>query len=387
MLKLRSTQVPEKEHSMSADEDDEGSSYGSGHSSEDIVETTTIAVPVGASEDLAALLGGIAQLARGQAIVLEKMSFLEKLVGTVQFDMIRVRDDMTSVHQAVDRFADYVCDIQDEAGDVERLKEQESLEGSARQGWKGKELALDYPPAPSVTNSHGGGQYVRNDVASHMEGGNYMADTHPLVQTSVTHTGTLALIETGRREWGYERPTSPDMGSPQCQQTRPSIEREFPQEESQQIEMSCQSTQLPTPATSRSMWNDFTAAVRDWPAPTMAVTEREEGWVSAKKGRWDLAVYGKENVDTGSAQMLEEHGTLNLNLMPENEGPVEKTRGRGCVAASTGITGASKNTSGGAWRGTARGRRPPALQPRYSTSVRVVWFSKLCGSDCMLVRT
>ena len=170
-LKLRSPQVAEKEQSMSADEDDEGSSYGSGHSSEGFLETSTIAVPVGGSEDLAALLGGIAQLARGQAIILEKMSFLEKFVGIVQFDMIRVRDDMTSVHQAMDRFADYVCDIQDAAGDAERLKEQESLEGSARQGWKGKEAALDFPPAPSVSNSHGGGQYERNDVACQVEGG------------------------------------------------------------------------------------------------------------------------------------------------------------------------------------------------------------------------
>ena len=70
-----------------------------------------VTVPASVGEDMAALLGGIAQLARGQAIVLERLSFLEKIVGTVQFDMTWVRDDVKSVHEAMDRFADFACDF------------------------------------------------------------------------------------------------------------------------------------------------------------------------------------------------------------------------------------------------------------------------------------
>lgn len=371
-LMLKWLQVAEKEDSMSADEVDEYSSDGSGHTSEGFLDPPTIAVPVGSNEDMAALLGGIAQLARGQAILLERLSFLDKIVGTVQFDMTWVRDDMQSVHQAMDRFADYVCDIQDAVGNVEKEKEQVSLDDSPRQAWKGKEPMVDFPRPPSASTSHGERQYGLNDVACRLEGGNYLPGSQTFVKNNVTNPNTVAVIETGRRLWGLERAPLPEMGSPQCQQTRVSVEKELLQEESQQIEMSCQSTELPTPVTARSMWTDFTTAVRDWPAATVAVSAAEEGWVNARKGRWELTEYGKENVDTCSAQMMEEHGTLNLNLMPEKEVIHEVTRGRGRAAAIVGTTGASKNANKGAWRGTARGRRPPAVQPRYHTSVRVV---------------
>lgn len=360
---------------MSADEVDEASSYGSGHSSEGFLEASTVAVPTSGGEDMAALLGGIAQLARGQAIVLERLSFLEKIVGTVQFDMTWVRDDMKSVHQAMDRFADFVSDFQDEAVEVQRLKDQVSLDGRPRQAWKGKEVVVDLPRGPSVSTSLGQRQFGPYDAAdwnaARKDGGNYIQETEMFAENNDTHTRPLALIDTGRREWGDDSVPSPEMGSPPCQQARMSIEMEPLEEESQQFEMSCQSTQMPTPATAPSMWTDFATAVRDWRAPTVVEMEGGEGWVSAKKGRWDLTVYGKENVHPGDAEMVEEHGSLNLNLLPEKEGPAEITRGVGDVAADARITAARKNAGSGAWRGTAVGRRPPAVQPRFHTSVSV----------------
>ena len=186
-----------------------------------------------------------------------------------------------------------------------------------------------------------------------------------------THKRPVALIDTGTMEWGHDNVPSPDMGSPACQQARLSIELEPLQEESQQFEMSCQSTQMPTPATAPSMWTDFATAVRDWRAPTVVEVEGGEGWVSTKKGRWDLTVYGKENVKPIGAHMVEEHGSLNLNLLPKKEGQPELTRGMGDVAADTRIIAARRNVGSGAWRGIAVGRRPPAVQPRFHTSVSV----------------
>lgn len=335
---LNCEQVAEEEQSLSEDDAREGSSDVSGHSSEGYLEAVAPPVRTASSENLATLLSGIAALARGQGMLMEKLSDLEKIVGTVQFDMMWVHDDMESVHQAMDRFADYVCDVQDAAVGVETLKEAVSMDTSPRLPWKGKDIAVDFPSAPGATTSHaeqqfgerphGDVQWTHGD-ACRKEGGSSAEEMQPYAKERDVYTNTLALTEAGRMDWGYAQDVSPDVGSPLGQQTRLSIENDLVEEESQQMEMSCLSTQIPTPATTRSMWTDFTTAVRDWPAPTVVVTEKEKGWVSAKKGRWDMVDYAKDNARNASAQLVELPRTLNLNLMPDKQGPVVPTGGGG----------------------------------------------------------
>ena len=326
-------QVAEKENLLPLDEVDETSSYGSGHSSEGVLEPIAMPVHTSGAEDIATVFSGIAALARGQDIVVEKLSFLEKIVGTLQFDMTWVRDDMKSVHQAMDRFADYVGDVEDEAAEAQRLKEQVSLDGSPHPAWKGKEVVVDFSWPPSASTSFGEQQHGSHEVADRpscgKEVGNSILETLEFDNSHDTVTNKLPSNEMGRRDWGYEREASPELGSPHCQQTRATTYMEPPEEESQQIEMLCQSTQLPTPTTGRGMWEDFTTAVRDWRAPNVAVTETEEGWVSAKKGRWDLTVYGKDNDDAACTDMEEDHASLNLNLPPEKEVAAEPGGGEG----------------------------------------------------------
>ena len=389
MFMCKCMQVAEKEISLSTDDADERSSYGSGHSDEGYLETATLAVPANGIDDVPTLIAGVAALARGQAIVLAKLSFLEQIVGTVQFDMTWVRDDMKSVHMSMDRFADYVCDVQDEAVEAQRLREQVSLEGSERQLWKGKEHVADYTRAPSASTSRGEGQpWLQGVPESNVcrpEGGKIVEEPQPYVNNSNSHANPPVIAETGRRDWGFEGDESPEFGSPPCQQKRVSTEREPPWEESQQFEMSCQSTQLPTPVPARSMWQDFAAAVRDWPEPIIPGNDREEGWVRAKKARLDLTEYGKNSVDAGSGQGMGDHGTLNLNCMPEKLRPADHLQGEEEAAVSIAITGASKNGGGGTWRGSAKPGRPPAVQPRYHASVRVSLKATQRGCDCCFV--
>jgi hypothetical protein len=368
-----SVQVGEGGQAMLLDEEDGSQSDGSGHDSEDYLEIPTVAVQVGGGEDMAALLGGIAQLARGMGIMLERISFLEQMVGTVQFDMTWVRDDVKGVHEAMNRFGDYVCDIQDAAADVDRVMDQARLDGSQQQQWKGKDIVVDFPIPEGVSNMHGGqqrgGQYVADGNAGRKEGFVYIQESQALDKAHHTHTSPEASTDAGRMDWLYEHATSPDMGDPPCQQPRVSIEKEPLQEVSQQIEMSWQMSQVQMTATPPSMFTDYSTAVRDCRAPNESGNETDEGWVSAKKARWDLAEYGKENVDTGSDKFMGGHGALNLNLTPEKQGQSERPRGGGGVAVINCPTAGSKTPSGGAWRGTARGKRPPAVQPRYHTSV------------------
>ena len=357
---------------MTAEHSDDVLSDGSGHRSDGILDTTRLVVPVNAGNDLPTLLSAIAALARGQAIVLEKLSFLEMIVGTVQFDMMWVRDDIKLVHQAMDRFGDYVCDVQEEVAEVQKLKEQVSLDGSAGHAMKGKEHVVEFQRPPSASTSHGEHVDVRTDYVGiggcRKEGGSIIEDTLNL--GNIHEPQTNALPVTGRREWGLEYNVLEEFASPQCQQTMVSIEKEPLEDESQQIEMSCQSTQLPTIVAARSMWTDFTTSVKDWRAPPAVPIEREEGWVSAKKGRWDLVDYGKQTIEPAASKMVSDNVVLNLNSPNESQVAAYETRMRGDAALSVAILATSKSGGNGTWRGSARGRRPPAVQPRYHTSVR-----------------
>ena len=428
-------QIAEKEKSLSTDDGEDSMSSGSGHASEEPLEVALIPVVDSGEEAPASMMAGIAALAKGQAILLEKFSILEKIVGTVQFDMTWVRDDMKAVQQAVDKIANQVADIREASAEGVQMKVHVTEEGSPNEAWNGQENVVEGEQSPSMSlsrgNQHGGGDGALDSNAGHNEAANdieemqtfvtntgmpqtglefseaersrneaanYIEETQTFVtntdmpqtgfefseadrsrseaanyieetQTFVTNTDmpqtvqasteaersgnsianyieetqtfipntdmpqtVLATVEAGRRDWGYARTASRALFSPQCQQKRVSMDQLLSlEEESQELEMSCQSTQQQTPAMERSLWADYTAAVRDWPQPTARTTGREEGWMSAKKGRWDLTNYGKDTNKTVSTPLAPEDGTLNLNLLPERLAAVLSGGGEGML--------------------------------------------------------
>ena len=610
---LDCVQIAEKEQTVVVDDGEEVLPAASSPHSEGFLEAEIIALPTLEGGDTTSVIGGIAALSRGQAILMEKMTFLEKIVGTVQFDMTWVRDDMKSVQQTMLKFDQHVGVVTDADAEVESLKEEVSVDGSPLQPWEGNEHVEDCSRPPSLTTklvqracganevtscnasqnvgghisegtlavvkspgtiaqldavekngrrdwgghiSEGTHSFVESpetktenhDVAStgkrdwggniaegtvtfaqrpetiteidvvantgrgewggHIAeatlpfverpetidkvaavantwrrdwGGPISAATLPIVKRPETHTkidavahtgrrdwgahmkeGTLAFVKspetntkidavaitgrrdwgghiseamlpfvkspqtiteidaasnmgrrdwgghvthatlpfvkspesntkvhavanTGRGDWGYVPAASPDMGSPPCQQPRPIIQKVSPDDETQYMEMYCQSTQPQTPASERSMWSDFAAAVRDWPPPPPAVTGREEGWVRSKKGRWDLTNYAEDITETRGAPIPEEHGVLNVTSLLLKEGTTSSMRGVGEHAAFFHIADTPKNGGSATWRGTARGRRPPAAQPRYHTEVRVTIMQHFAtaGSTCL----
>ena len=367
-------QIAEKEPSLSAGDGDGCSSYGTEHSSQGLLETCQAAVPTGLGEGLSHLNAAIAALSKGQAIMVEKLTLLEKIVGTVQFDMTWVRDDMKGVHHVMEEMSNHVCDIRAASTEVERAKEQVSVDANPTEAWEGPGHTEEFRKAPSASNSHGE-QTRGHDVMPYCNNGrididSYIEETEALENHVETHMNRMSSVELVReRQWGHEREAVRELWSPPCTQARVSIEDEPLEEESQRIELSCSSSQLHTPVQGDSMWSDFTAAVKDWPAPIATGHTQEEGWVSTKKGRWDTIDYGKVSARTAMAQVLEGHGGLNLNLSPDTHGLPATAWMSGDIAPSNCNVGASKNVGKETARGSIRTKRPPAVEPRYHTPV------------------
>lgn len=352
-------QVAEKEPSLTEDDVDELSSDGSGHFSGGYPETSPVPVPVCfdndipvpvpvcrdndlpipipmcRDNDLPTLLAGIAALARGQGILLEKLTFLEKSMGTVQFDMTFLRDDMEAVHQAMERFGDFVCDVQDAAVEAGRVNDKAPLDGSPRLEWKGKEQVAEHTRAPIASTPRGepahGGDAVADEVAWIRNGENFTEETQSQLEEHELHPHTLDLTNTGRRDWGYERGASPEWGSPPSAQVRVSIEKEDLMEESQTIEMSYQSSHPQTPAKLPPMWSDFAHTVKDWRPPADAGIDSDDGRLSSKKGRWDTPEHEEDDDGTVGAQLVDVHSALNLNLLPDKQVLVLGTGGEGTL--------------------------------------------------------
>lgn len=78
----------------------------------------------------------------------------------------------------------------------------------------------------------------------------------------------------------------------------------------------------------------------------------------------------KKSTPWGKDSDIGDKGTLNLNLSPNMHTTTEDLQGREVDAPSKNTTATNKFGGKGAVRGTARARRPPAVQPRYHTPVR-----------------
>lgn len=380
-------QIAEKEHTFSGDDGEDYLSDGSEHQSHGFLVTPIMEPPVHVGDDPHALSAGIEALSRGQAILIEKITFLEKIVGTVQFDMTWVRDDMKLVNQAMGKFGSEVCDTRGAEPVVEVFKEQESEDARPPQTRKGKEQVQDFPRPPSLSTSlverACAGDSLPYSTAGGNEAGQCAEERQPYVNHAEAETNIQAVPATGRRDWGYASVASPEVGSPVCQQIRKSTEKDLMQDETQEFEMSCQSTPLQMTATGPSMWSNFADAVRDWPPQAAAGTRREEGCAMSKKGRWDSTEHGKDYAEALREPLEADNLFSHLNSLLHNPGTT--TTGGGIPTPSMCSVDASKKGSAGTWRGTAGARRPPASQPRYHTQVRVGRKKTVGRYVCMLL--
>jgi hypothetical protein len=316
----------------------------------------------------------IATFARGQAIMMERMSSLERVVGSLQFDMTGVRDDMEAVRKAMDKLAGQVCDTRAGAVDAERGREQVSVDVSPLEHWKGKEpvAGSPKPPSPSSTrgygHSGGGSAPIPNDGVDDAE--NHTDNTDVNLDIVNSKTGWSGAGILGRSECPLARAAMAGLWSGPWTDTTVSIEKEPLEDDSHQRQMSSQSTPLSTPAIGRTMWTDFQAAVSDWPPTTAAATGFEEGWVAAKKGRWDMTEYAKAVEDPIMPGEGAAYAATNFKFLPLRGGEHGRREG-GVVPSPTDCNaGGSRKVGNGTGRGSGRGRGLPLVSPRFHTTVR-----------------
>ena len=359
---------------VAADEDDDCSSYGTEDSGEGDMETRKLEIEEGGGEAMQSLKASLASICAVQATVIEKLASLESMVLTVQFDMTRVRDGMKVVNNVMDNISEHVCGLGDAIAE-EGLRPKFATDVGACATWKGKGNVEVFAKSPAIHNLSNKEGSLPDRGTSHdptcYEPGSYIEDTQRFDMNGELNTNIMSSPEDDRGHTGGNgRPTLHALCSAPCTQTMGTMDVDELPEESQSVEMSCPSTQLPTSGPVRTMWKDFTNVVREWPAPTAVGFAGGEGWVSAKRGRGTSPEYGQDSSNRGKESGMQSHASLNLNISPDRHVVEVTMAGKGDDGGNKGIDTTSRYGTKGRGRGTARARRPAAVQPRYHSSVR-----------------
>ena len=360
---------------VTADDSDECSSYGSEDSGEWEMETSKLEVEKTMGEAMQAMKASLASICSVQATVSEKLASLERMVLSVQYDMTRVRNDLKIRHNVIDNIADQVSELRDATAEAERLREHVAVDVGACGTWKANGNVEAHDKSSDILSERDKDVVLPDFDPSYdppcYQPGSYIEDTPQFEMLAEMNTSTMMTPEEeGPQKGGNGRGALARLCSPPCPQTLGSMDVDELQEESQSVEMTCPSTQLRTPGPLRCMWNDFTDVVRDWPAPTSDGSGRGEGWVSAKRGRGTSPEYGQEKANGGKKSGLISHASLNLNVSPDQHLAEVTMPRRGDDDGNKFHASTTGHGSRGGGRGTARAKRPAAVEPRYHSSVR-----------------
>lgn len=329
--------------------------------------------PCAVMDEWTAISAGFAAIEATQVVIIKKMESMATAILAMQEDMNWVREDTRVVHEVVDKVAENVWELKDVTEEVGKPQQQTSVGPSPWGNW-GDAICVQ-ALEKAMTK---GTEQVENDIRhdsdnTHIPGAHEdvcsIREAHPMysnvdMQVHLSSSGD----EGGVGEWYSDRDTSPGMCSPPCKQTRTNDVEDTQDAETQEMDMTCTAPQKGAPSTAQKMWADFRATVKDVPAPLPAAEQRPGGWVSAKRVRGSSSNSvdrEKENVDPDQ----HEHATINLNLPPQKHVTTTDIWGGVSIPTSRDTPGTSREGARGAGRGTARGKRPPVVAPRYHTSV------------------
>ena len=332
-------------------------------------------------DSLKAIVSSIGAMDAVHAAFMEKLASLESAISTVQFDMKAQRDNMRGIQGAMENMSEDLCEMRGAHMEVERLREQISLNKVMGSTYKPTTM----PDLQGGAPAKGGTQGMLHVIHDDEVGVNVATDgaecsiretqLHNMDADTTIHN-LSSPEEGGGNDWNNDtEATTTTLGSPPCAQTRTSDNVDLVDDETQHYEFSGRNVERRTtaeqrtPVSSRSMWAEFTNAVRDLPAPEGTGVDRVQGWISTKRARESTMEITdlRETIDRHAGG--NEPGSLNLNLPPDKQATTLRNRAGRTDASTQDNCGTSRGGGRGGRRGRGRGRRPPPVQPRYHTPV------------------
>lgn len=349
-------------------EDDGASSYGTADSEEDgIIPTTTTHDTEKLAERLDDMKASLEAMIGMQNVFAMKIASLEKVVLAMQVDTTWVREDLGIVHEITEKLAEYVADLSKPATAADGERGQRSPSVSPWQPWPYEGGGDDSDRADTTTAIEEDRVHLGEEEPSHIhrvgEAMTAIEETQMLDMNAGMQTNISGVLEeVGGGGWYEKRASLQAIISPTGKQARTRDVEDAAEDGLHQTEMTLDGTQARPQTMARSMWEDFRTAVRDVPPGTDVGHERDADWVRSKRGRGSSRGNREGDRPRGADCGMGGHGNFNLNLSPDGdvgggESYEKNERGK-----------ATRGRCRGSGRGTGRVKRPPAVQPRYSST-------------------
>ena len=374
-----------KDREMSAatapPEGDEFASYSTGESEDDgAPQTPTNSARdawVDTVDDIKRLIG--AADATQNAIV-DKLAMLEKLVTCVQEDVSWVRGDVRVVHEALDNMVDHVSTLKSTVTAVDGLPNDRPPEVSAWGTWKENAHTHDHEFADTTGVAEDELVQLPDEGPSNVNEAQGLQSAIEETQlfdmnTALHENRTSPGEEAGGEGWLDNAETGSGHRSPRGWQTGGAYEEDSQEPEYHQMEMTLECTQTGTQAPGRSMWSDYTTTVTNMRAPVFVGGNNSNGCSRSKRARGSSLAIDPGNTSETREEEIAQHGGLNLNLSPAWLGAREGMSGRGRNDAATGRGPGSRGGGRGGGRGAGRVKRPPQVQPRYTSTASALNMS------------
>lgn len=287
------TQEPLQEASpqrvTAEDDGDHCSSYATGESEEEgDLEIQTMHAPNNVVERLDGIRTSMAAVDITHNAIMNKLTLVEKVVMPLQEDMTWVREDLGVVHEIVEKFAEHVSMRRKTTTEVEGVREDRSPNPCAWGTWKDEAHAKDHDRARTTSITEDERILLCDDEPRHMHGAHEAASSIRETQFFNSSKGIYNSVTSLAEENGMgEMHSYWETGK----KTRQRDVEDVLEDGTQQMELSCDGTQVRTHAPSRSMWVDFAFAIRDLPSLVADGGNDDEGWVRAKRAHGNCIEY------------------------------------------------------------------------------------------------
>ena len=322
----------------------------------------------------------LASMDATQRSIVDKLSALEKVVNAVLEDTSWVRGDVRVVHEVVAKLSDHVSVLSNTVATVEGVLEEKSPPASAWGSWKESAPApkpgSTQPPSGTQPHSIGeddeepAGDEERTLLHTGTDGYTAIQETQMYENNISMQRNTMSPPEeTEDGGWDKTLYTGRTLSLPTESQPAGDDEDWRVLAASTQVEMTIDCTQSATQAPGRSIWTNLVTTVRDMAGSLQPGENSSEGWVQSKRGRASIGEDGTESNVENMVQNMTGHTNLNLNLSPENSDMRHTVRGSGQNSGTRGRGAGSRGGGRGGGRGAGRGKKPPLVQPRYTTKV------------------
>jgi hypothetical protein len=314
---------------------------------------------------------GLYQSIEGQT----HFGMLEKVVLAMQVDTTWVREDLRIVHEVVENLADATAELAKVAAETEADRGKRSPSPSPWGPWPEYGGAEESDRARITDMLEEERVHLGEEEPNHIQ---RTGEALTAIETQmfdmnvgVEPNMTGLFDEDGDGGWHDKRAPMQATSSPTCKQARARDVEDDVDGGLQLTEATPIETRLRPHREGDFMWDDFMTTVRDVPSSDEAGVDAHIGWVSSKRVRGSPKVNRLGDKAHVPKVGKGGHGNLNLNLSPEGvggEGGNTEMNERGTATGGTG---------GG--RGTGRVKRPPAVQPRYTSTASYAQHMKfLC---------